>query len=76
MPSFLLTSFFPSFVLSGKATRKHKPWLLHHTEFGSLAVKNATRLVSAAKVEKGQGLDPIKLSFQGHFFLDSKLHLG
>lgn len=46
------------------------------TEFGSLAVKNATRLVSAAKVEKEQGLDPIKLSFQGHFFLDSKLQLG
>lgn len=32
-------------------------------EFGSFIVKNATKLVSAARVEKGQELDLTELSF-------------
>lgn len=58
MPSFLLTSFFPSFVWEGRKPQTMTPASLTLRAFGFSATKKATQLVFSGKEQE---LDP-KLS--------------
>lgn len=66
-PPFIFMGRQQENTIYGSCINSHRENLAHCQEH--------YQLVSAASVEKGQELDPIKSSFQGHFFPDLKLHL-